>query len=183
MTTSSPALQITLTTSITPSVKWPRSSSRYSALQRYRQRCVTLRPQHTYSPSSKALTHIVKTAYESEPDSGPNILLIDGLDMVHGPMPVDPTEPPLGGLPGYPFLSRSVEELGSFLDTIPEGWPISTFRFLVVDEQSVEDETVLFVERGIRRERQGGNGTAGCGARQCHTSRHSSGHNEHRRHS
>jgi hypothetical protein len=93
---------------------------------------------------------MLKTAFQSEPDSAPNILLVNDPNMVNGPMPMDPTEPPVADLSGYPFLSKSLEDLSSFLDTISEDWPISTFRFLVVDEQSAEDGTVLFVERGHR---------------------------------
>ena len=96
----------------------------------------------------QALTDVVKSACDSETDCGPNMLLINDPDIVSGPMSVDPTEPPVANLSGYPFLSKSLEELGSFLGTIPEGWPISILRFLVADKQTAEDRTVLFVERG-----------------------------------
>ena len=84
----------------------------------------------------QALTDVVKSAYGSETDCGPNMLLINGPDIVSGPMPVDPTEPPVTNLSGYPLLSKSLEELGSFLGTIPGGWPTSTLRFLVADKQT-----------------------------------------------
>src|ERR1700750_1189110 len=100
----------------------------------------------TAEVSDETLSEIISTAYTSEPEFGHNILLVNNSDFTKGPMPTGPTEPPLSSISKYPFLSKSLEELGSFAQSIPSDWLVSRLRLLVADKQTIEDSTLLFVE-------------------------------------
>jgi hypothetical protein len=96
--------------------------------------------------SADTLSEVISTAYKSETDSGPNILLINDSDFVKGSAPTGPTSPPIPKISNYPFLGKPLKDLESFLDTIPADWSISNYRLLIADEQTTKDKTLLFVE-------------------------------------
>jgi hypothetical protein len=96
--------------------------------------------------SAATLSEIISTAYKSETDSGPNIVLINDANFIKGPAPTTPTQTPIPKISNYPFLAKSLTDLESFLDTIPDDWSISNYRLLVADKQTTEDNTLLFVE-------------------------------------
>jgi hypothetical protein len=96
--------------------------------------------------SAEKLSKIISTAYESDTEASPNILFINDPDIVDGPKLKDPTNPPIPKISEYPFLSKSPEKLNSFIHTIPEDWPISTWRFLIADEETTENDSLLCVE-------------------------------------
>jgi hypothetical protein len=95
---------------------------------------------------TKKLSDILKASYE-DTEGSPSLLLINDPDIVNGPKVSDPTKPPIPNLSTYPFLSKGLEELGSFLDSVPTDFPISTYYFLVADKRTIEDDSLLFVGR------------------------------------
>lgn len=106
-----------------------------------------------YQPKKKkkTLSNILQTAYDENSDSPPNILLLSKPSLLTDPQNApQPSHPPIADFPSdnYPFLARSVQDLANLLSESDPEPAISSHQFLVADEQTNEDNTLIFVDRG-----------------------------------
>lgn len=67
------------------------------------------------------------------------------------PQNAQPSHPPITDLSDYPFLDRSVQDLADLLDKSDPEPVISSHQFLIADEQTNEDNTLIFVDRGYEQ--------------------------------
>ena len=97
-------------------------------------------------PVRKTLSAIIEAAYTGGPDSCPSLFLVTELAIPPHPEAI---QPPVASPINYPFLSYSMQELFSFLDSDAcRGSAISTHHLLIADEQTNQDKTLLFIDRG-----------------------------------
>lgn len=98
--------------------------------------------------NTKTLSSIIQTAYAGGPDSPPSLFVLLEPNLLANLQTVQPSLPPITDLSSYPFLSHSVQDLATFLDSNNPGSAISSHQFLIADKQTNEDHSVLLVDRG-----------------------------------
>ena len=98
---------------------------------------------------NQTLSRIIQTAYNGAPESPPGLFLLTESGPINHRDTAEPSQPPIPEISGYPFLSHSIDELAAFLDSYntPEK-AISSHQFLVADQQTIEDGSLFFVDRG-----------------------------------
>ncbi|KAL9120585.1 MAG: hypothetical protein Q9187_002863 [Circinaria calcarea] len=89
-----------------------------------------------------------ETAYAGGPDSPPSLFLVPEPGLLTDLRTAQPTHPPITNISSYPFLAHSVHDLAAFLDSNNPGSAISSHQFLIADQQTNEDNSLLFVDRG-----------------------------------
>ena len=72
-------------------------------------------------------------------------------DLLDDPQNAQPSHPPVTGLSDYPFLAYSVQALADLLDKSDPEPAISSHQFLVADEQTNKDNTLIFVDIGYEK--------------------------------
>ncbi|MCJ1428337.1 hypothetical protein MMC29_006246 [Sticta canariensis] len=97
--------------------------------------------------SAETLSSIIETAYAGSPDSPPSIIVLCEPASLTNLKTAQPSRPPVTNLSSYPFLSHSIQDLATFLDS-NSGPAISSHQFLIADKQTNENHSVLFVDRG-----------------------------------
>ncbi|KAF2669834.1 hypothetical protein BT63DRAFT_423814 [Microthyrium microscopicum] len=95
--------------------------------------------------SADRLTTILTLAYEGSPDTDPDIIFINDLDIPSGPEPKDPSLS-IPAINEYPFLGKTTTELGAFITKFPEDWSLFHDIFLVADKQTAENDSLLLVQ-------------------------------------
>lgn len=110
--------------------------------------CLTASSPCLLTIKNKTLSSIIRTAYDEKPDSPPNILVLSGPGLLNDPGNAQPSLPPITDFSDYPFLGRSVQDLADLLDKSDPEPAISSHQFLIADEQTNEDRTLIFVDRG-----------------------------------
>lgn len=71
--------------------------------------------------------------------------------LLANPENAQPSHPPISDLSDYPFLSRSVQDLADVLEKSDSEPAISAHQFLVADEQTNQDKTLIFVDIGYEK--------------------------------
>ena len=100
---------------------------------------------------TKTLSSILREAYDEKPDSPPNIFVVSESGLLTDPENAQPSHPPISDLSDYPFLSRSVQDLADLLEKSDPEPAISSHQFLVADEKTNEDSTLIFVDIGYEK--------------------------------
>jgi len=94
------------------------------------------------------LSEVLKTAYTNITDCPPSLVLLPESSALADPnFGTDATQPPVANITTYPFLSNSIASLVTHLrENAPDF--ISSYHFLVADAQTLEDNSLLFVDAG-----------------------------------
>lgn len=72
-------------------------------------------------------------------------------DLLYNPQNAQPSHPPITSFSDYPFLAHSIQDLADLLDKSDPEPAISSHQFLVADEQTNEDNTLIFVDIGYEK--------------------------------
>ncbi|MCJ1470174.1 hypothetical protein MMC07_008819 [Pseudocyphellaria aurata] len=99
-------------------------------------------------PPLQTISSLLEEAYAGSPDTPPSLVVFREPALLTDQGDVQPSHPPLTEFSTYPFLAHSVQDLAAFLAANRAGSAISSHQFLIADEQTNEDRTVLLVDRG-----------------------------------
>lgn len=94
---------------------------------------------------NKTLSRIIQSAYQGAPESPPSLFVLTKSAKLDT---AEPSHPPVPDISSYPFLSHSIDDLATFLDSHNSEKAISSHQFLIADQQTIEDSSLLFVDRG-----------------------------------
>lgn len=132
----------------TPSQRQNGRSNSHLLHRRCPRQCKSGRSGNTLKLiAAKVLSAILATAYKNSPDTAPSLVIVNS----RSPSSFSETASvaPVADIDAHQFLSEEPAALATFLEKHTPGTEISEYHFLVADEQTIEDQTLLLTETGL----------------------------------
>ena len=92
-------------------------------------------------------------AYASGFEASPRLFFVPKPDTLTHLDAVQPSHPPISDLSDYPFLTYSLRDLVSLLESYKTEPVISSHHLLVADKQTSENNSLLYVKSGYGAEK------------------------------